>query len=88
MDATETDYSALGEVKQNDGLFPLVPIAYAANYQKLMNHFRSVCKQNIISELAYNLTSDILLINPSHYSVWFHCTHTGNSDLTAYRHLD
>ncbi len=63
-------FESLGQILQNDGPSPIVPINYTQEYTKLMNHFRFACHDDIKTHLTFDLTTEILMINPSHYSVW------------------
>ncbi|KAL1923043.1 uncharacterized protein VTP21DRAFT_9419 [Calcarisporiella thermophila] len=57
-------------IPQDDGPNPLVPIAYSQEYQDAMNYFRAIAKTDECSERALRLTTDIISMNPAHYTIW------------------
>ncbi|KAJ3318273.1 CAAX geranylgeranyltransferase alpha subunit [Boothiomyces sp. JEL0866] len=55
---------------QEDGPTPLCPINYDPYYKKCMDYFRTISSIKEYSKRALDLTTEILVENASHYSVW------------------
>ncbi|KAF2405624.1 protein prenylyltransferase [Trichodelitschia bisporula] len=51
---------------------PLAAIAYSEKYSEAMSYLRAVMASNEMSERALDLTSDIIALNPAHYTVWLY----------------
>jgi|SRR5271154_763111 len=51
---------------------PLATIAYAPAYSEAMSYLRAVMAINEYSERALALTTDIIGMNPAHYTVWLY----------------
>ncbi|KAI8100171.1 uncharacterized protein BX664DRAFT_382600 [Halteromyces radiatus] len=64
------EWSDVVPIPQDDGPNPLVPIAYSSDYIDAMNYFRAVSRNNEKSERVLGLISDIIEMNPAHYTVW------------------
>src|SRR6478736_370832 len=60
----------LKPIEQNDGPNALCPISYDTYYKDCMDYFRAICAVKEYSKRALDLTTEILMINASHYSVW------------------
>lgn len=59
-------------IPQDDGPNPLAPIAYSQKYRDTMDTFRAISIKEEISQRAYELTGDVIHLNPSHYTVWLY----------------
>ncbi|KAF9273703.1 CAAX geranylgeranyltransferase alpha subunit [Mortierella alpina] len=57
-------------IPQDDGPNPLVPIAYTKEYSTAMDYFRAICRSQEQSERAFELTTIVINLSPSHYTVW------------------
>ncbi|PGH30547.1 protein farnesyltransferase/geranylgeranyltransferase type-1 subunit alpha [[Emmonsia] crescens] len=55
-----------------NGTYPLATIAYAPAYEEATSYLRAVMAANEISERALELTEDVILMNPAHYTVWLY----------------
>lgn len=64
------DWTDILPLLQDDGQTPLCPIAYEEDYQTAMNYFRAIVKKKEYSQRALDLTTDLLVQNASHYTVW------------------
>jgi len=64
------DWKDIVPIPQDDGENPLVPIAYSSYYQSAMDYFRAIIKKGEKSPRAMNLTTELIFMNPSHYSIW------------------
>ena len=52
------------------GEAPIAAISYTPDFAKAMAYFRAVIKKEEVSERAYNLTTEVLGLNPGNYTVW------------------
>lgn len=50
----------------------LAAIAYSPAYSEAMSYLRAVMANNEFSPRALDLTSDIIGMNPAHYTVWLY----------------
>ncbi|KAK9364064.1 hypothetical protein V1504DRAFT_399559 [Lipomyces starkeyi] len=58
-------------IPQDDGgENPLAPIAYQDDYKTATGYLRAVMSVEEVSDRALQLTSDLIFMNPAHYSVW------------------
>lgn len=53
-----------------DGASPLATIAYKAEYLEATSYLRAVMAANELSERVLQLTEDVIMMNPAHYTVW------------------
>ncbi|QSS62178.1 CaaX farnesyltransferase alpha subunit Ram2 [Histoplasma capsulatum] len=60
------------ESTSRNGTYPLATIAYAPEYEEATSYLRAVMAENEMSERALELTGDVILMNPAHYTVWHH----------------
>ncbi|CAO3647745.1 unnamed protein product [Cunninghamella blakesleeana] len=65
-----SEWKNVTPIPQDDGPNPLVPIAYSADYIDAMDYFRAISKTNEKSERVLELITDIIDMNPAHYTVW------------------
>ena len=63
-------YEDVEAIPQDDGPNPVVPIAYPAEYSRLMGYFRAFLKSGERSPRVLELTADLLEHNAAHYTVW------------------
>ena len=52
------------------GEAPIAPIAYSPEYVEIMNYFRAIYVKNEISERAFALTQEVLMLNQGNYTAW------------------
>ncbi|EER44737.1 CaaX farnesyltransferase alpha subunit [Histoplasma capsulatum H143] len=57
------------ESASGNGTYPLATIAYAPEYEEATSYLRAVMAENEMSERALELTGDVILMNPAHYTV-------------------
>ncbi|EEQ88584.1 CaaX farnesyltransferase alpha subunit Ram2, variant [Blastomyces dermatitidis ER-3] len=61
-----------GKGVSGNGTYPLATIAYAPEYEEATSYLRAVMAANEMSERALELTGDVILMNPAHYTVWLY----------------
>ncbi|RUS18681.1 protein farnesyltransferase [Endogone sp. FLAS-F59071] len=78
------EWKDVSPIPQDDGPNPLVPIAYPSDCNSnhnafdflslpdtnAMNYFRAISCKNELSERALELTTQIINMNPAHYTIW------------------
>lgn len=52
-------------------VYPLATIAYPEAYAEATAYLRAVMAANEMSDRALELTTDVILMNPAHYTVWY-----------------
>ncbi|KAK2805427.1 CAAX geranylgeranyltransferase alpha subunit [Onygenales sp. PD_10] len=55
-----------------NGTYPLATIAYSVEYEEATAYLRAVMAADEMSERALQLTEDVILLNPAHYTVWLY----------------
>ncbi|KGQ01991.1 hypothetical protein PAAG_11164 [Paracoccidioides lutzii Pb01] len=55
-----------------NGTYPLATISYPPNYVEATSYLRALMAANEMSDRAIELTEDVILINPAHYTVWLY----------------
>ncbi|ODH50995.1 hypothetical protein GX48_02956 [Paracoccidioides brasiliensis] len=55
-----------------NGTYPLATISYSPNYVEATSYLRALMAANEMSDRAIELTEDVILINPAHYTVWLY----------------
>lgn len=65
-----SEWTDITPTVQQDGPTPLLPIHYEKSYEQSMDYFRAVSAMGEYSKRALELTTSILIVNASHYSVW------------------
>ncbi|PGH15667.1 hypothetical protein AJ79_02261 [Helicocarpus griseus UAMH5409] len=58
--------------ESGNGTYPLATIAYSPEYEEATSYLRAVMAANEMSERALELTEDVILMNPAHYTVWLY----------------
>lgn len=53
------------------GAIPLAVIAYKPEYVEATSYLRAVMAVNEMSERVLQLTEDVIMMNPAHYTVWY-----------------
>ncbi|KAJ3322164.1 hypothetical protein HDU76_013939 [Blyttiomyces sp. JEL0837] len=66
----KNNFSDLAPIPQDDGPNPIVPIAYSDEYSSAMGYMRRILQNGEFSTRAFDLTTEILNMNPAHYSIW------------------
>jgi protein farnesyltransferase/geranylgeranyltransferase type-1 subunit alpha len=65
-------YKDLSPVLQDDGPFPVCPIAYSEQFVDTMNYFRAIVRKDERSQRALDITTEAIDLNPANYSVWYY----------------
>ena len=69
--ADDPAWADVEPIAQNEGgSHPLAAIAYGEEYSEAMAYLRAVMAKDDLSERVLDLTKDIIIMNPSHYTVW------------------
>jgi protein farnesyltransferase/geranylgeranyltransferase type-1 subunit alpha len=55
---------------QEDSSTALAQIAYSEEYSEAMAYLRAVMAAGDMSERVLDLTQNIIMMNPAHYTVW------------------
>ncbi|KAJ3010761.1 UNVERIFIED_CONTAM: CAAX geranylgeranyltransferase alpha subunit [Siphonaria sp. JEL0065] len=63
-------FSDVLPIPLDEGPNPMSPIAYPQEYSKAMDYFRACARTNEKSQRVLDLTSEIIDLNPAHYTVW------------------
>ena len=63
-------FNDVNPIAQQDGLNPLCPIDYPAEYTMIMDIFRAIINMNEKSERVLLLTEELLSMNAANYTVW------------------
>ncbi|KAK9455798.1 hypothetical protein V1511DRAFT_498729 [Dipodascopsis uninucleata] len=72
---TKYNWDDVSPIPQDDGgEQPLAPIAYTEDYRVAMEYLRAIMATNECSVRALQLTEDIIMMNPAHYTVWAYRT--------------
>lgn len=54
-----------------EGVIPLAVIAYKPEYLEATSYLRAVMAIDEMSERVLQLTEDVIMMNPAHYTVWY-----------------
>ncbi|EAS30248.3 farnesyltransferase alpha subunit [Coccidioides immitis RS] len=61
-----------GSGEDGDETYPLATITYTEDYAEATAYLRGVMAANEMSERALELTADVIMLNPAHYTVWLY----------------
>ncbi|TFY80084.1 hypothetical protein EWM64_g3931 [Hericium alpestre] len=64
------EWSDVTPIPQYEGITPLAPIFYSAEYKDATDYFRGIVKTGEKSERVLRLTERLIRLNPAHYSAW------------------
>jgi protein farnesyltransferase/geranylgeranyltransferase type-1 subunit alpha len=70
MYASDPTWFDIVPIPQDDGLQPLVQIAYTEEYAEAMAYLRAVMAKEEKSDRVLDITEHVIGLNPSHYTVW------------------
>ncbi|KAH9947531.1 protein prenylyltransferase [Amylocystis lapponica] len=68
--ADRPEWADIVPVPQYEGVNPLAPIFYSAEYKDATDYFRGIVKAGEMSPRVLELTERIIRMNPAHYSAW------------------
>jgi protein farnesyltransferase/geranylgeranyltransferase type-1 subunit alpha len=68
--STDSEWSDIVPVKQDDGPDPVCPIAYTSVFTETMDYFRAIMHKDERSQRALKLTKHVIDINPANYTAW------------------
>eukprot|EP01129_Flabellula_baltica_P010547 TRINITY_DN4471_c0_g1_i2.p1 TRINITY_DN4471_c0_g1~~TRINITY_DN4471_c0_g1_i2.p1 ORF type:complete len:235 (-),score=56.41 TRINITY_DN4471_c0_g1_i2:259-963(-) len=66
------EYQDVVPVTQDDGEYPVCPIAYSEDYRDTMDYFRAFMRSQEYSERALALTEEVVDLNPGNYTAWYY----------------
>jgi len=58
-------------VLQDDGPFPVCPIAYSEQFSDTMNYFRAMLHKDERSKRALDVTTEVIQLNAANYTAWY-----------------
>jgi protein farnesyltransferase/geranylgeranyltransferase type-1 subunit alpha len=67
--------------EDGQGAIPLAVIAYKPEYVEATSYLRAVMAVNEMSERVLQLTEDVIMMNPAHYTVWHVLSSPNRSDV-------
>jgi protein farnesyltransferase/geranylgeranyltransferase type-1 subunit alpha len=70
--------------EDGQGATPLAVIAYKPEYLEATSYLRAVMAINEMSERVLQLTEDVIMMNPAHYTVWCVQLHLEEDDLNGW----
>jgi len=56
---------------QDDGPFPVCPIAYTEKFLDTMNYFRAMLQSDERSVRSLGVTTEVIQLNPANYTAWY-----------------
>jgi len=68
--AIEQGWADVERTIQDEGPYPVMPIAYSIEYSDKMDILRTLMKNNEKSKRALKLTEEIIEMSPSNYVIW------------------
>lgn len=66
----ENEWKDIDIIKQDEGPYAIMPIAYTQEYVEKMDILRSIIKKGEKSERALKLTQEIIEMSPANYVIW------------------
>jgi len=66
------EFQDVTPVLQDDGPFPVCPIAYNEQFVDTMNYFRAMIQKNERSKRSLDVTTEVILLNPANYTAWYY----------------
>lgn len=68
----DVDWSDIDPIEQFTPEIEILKMEYDDKFREISNYFRAILQKNEISMRAFNLTSELLLVNSTNYMAWYH----------------
>lgn len=64
------EWNDVQPIPEFEGAPPIAPIDYSEHFAEVMGYFRAVLQSQEVSDRAFELTAEVIGVNPSFYTAW------------------